>query len=38
MGEYSTLTMRSGETIDVGGLPSTIAKIIRDAISGNGNK
>lgn len=31
MGEYSTLTMRNGETIDVAGLPTAIAKIIRNA-------
>jgi hypothetical protein len=31
MGEYSTLTMRNGEAIDVYGLPTSIAKQIREA-------
>jgi hypothetical protein len=30
-GEYSTLIMHNGEHIDVMGLPTKVAKIIRDA-------
>jgi hypothetical protein len=36
MGEYSTLTMKNGETLDVAGLPQAVAKAIRDAKEGIG--